>query len=724
MSIRACRALRGVVLAVLLLTAVFAASGVAHPQQPRPPAQPRPPGRIEPPELQVLALNTVLRGSGSALRIELAVHNPAGAPPAALRVQAALHRRTVSRFDFARAIEQGDAGGVVARLEPVDLELMPGAARTVELIATAEQLGVDQPAQQGVYPLRIALERRGQPSGKAVDEVMASAVAAPAEIAFPLHLALLVPVDHPPGLLADGRYQPRLPRALGPGGALDRLSRELEATARVPLTLAPSGYLLEQITDLADRVEGAGGAPPGGQPADQQAARNAAAFLGRLRDIAGRPGVEQVALPYGPADLVALVRAGSGAQARRMLVEGTRAVHGLTGQTVREDVLVPPDGLDSGTLEAARRQGIRTIVLGERWLAPGGSRQRSITPTPVRRLSSGEVVLVPDPFLEQVLSRRPGSPNGVVEAQRVLAETAAVYFERPFAAGPRGLLVALPSDLNPSEGLLSGLLYGIQSAPWLEPIGLSALEAMIMPEQGTTRLAYPSQSRQRELKPTYLAQLAGARTAVDSLALVLPTPDPTTRGGGAPQGTLGSPPISLQRLDRLLSAAGAVWYRDGQLQPEGAARIALVQQAVHQIFSSVRVEEQSVTLTSIEQQQLPVTITNNAEVPLRVRVRLEAQPIVFERGNTQLAVLRPGASTTLTFVARVLTPGGTFATNVLVEDPEGARQLARGSIQVRAAAYSIVALALTAGAGAFLLAWWAREIVRRRSQPDHSGVAT
>ncbi|MGH8899714.1 MAG: DUF6049 family protein [Egibacteraceae bacterium] len=700
---------RAVAVIGLLITAVFAIGGAAHAQQPLPSAGPRPP------ELQVLALSTVLRGPDGELRVELAVRNPPGADAGAgaLRVTATLYRRTVSRADLRQAIEQGRVGGEVASLDPVDLDPLPaGATRTVELAATARQLGVDRPTQQGVYPLRLALERRGQAGDTAVDEVMTSAIAIPAGVPSPLRLALLVPVDHQPGLLADGRYHPRLPAALGPGATLDRLARELEATALAPLTLAPSGYLLEQVSDLAGRVGGPGGA------ADQQAARNATAFLGRLRDVAGRPGVEQVALPYGPADLVALVRAGLAAQAQRALVEGARAVGGVTGQRVRDDVLVPPDGLDPATLETARGQGIHTIVLGERSLDLSGSPQPPTTPTPVRRLGTGETVLVPDPFIGQLLSGqalRLSAPSGVVEAQRVLAETAAVYFERPFATQARGLLVATPGQWNPPEGLLSGLLTGIQSAPWLQPVGLSTLQGALEPDPRLVQLAYPRENRRRELKPAYLARLADARKAVDSLAVVLPTPDTVVRGTGTREATLGAPPIEVGRLDRLLLAAAAVWYRDG-LQPEGAARIAAAAQVVDHISSSVRVEERPVTLTSIERQQVPVTITNKAEVPLRVRVRLEAQPVAFERGDTQLAILRPGGSTTLTFAARVLTPGGTFAANVVVEDPQGVRELARGNLQVRSAAYSIVALVLTAGAGAFLLAWWIREIVRRRRQ--------
>jgi hypothetical protein len=165
----------------------------------------------------------------------------------------------------------------------------------------------------------------------------------------------------------------------------------------------------------------------------------------------------------------------------------------------------------------------------------------------------------------------------------------------------------------------------------------------------------------------------------------------------------------------MLLAAAAVWYRDGPLHDAGEAHAATVLRTIRDTYGAVRVvEDQPVTLTSIEGQQLPVTVVSQAAFPLRVRVRLEATPIAFEEGNTQIVVLEPDVPTTLTFAVRVITPGGTFAANVFVEDPSGSRQLAQGSIQVRSAAYSRVALVVTIGAGAFLLAWWIREVVRRR----------
>ncbi|MGH8907827.1 MAG: DUF6049 family protein [Egibacteraceae bacterium] len=644
------------------------------------------------PEFGVLELDGVLTGPESVLRVLLWVRNPG--PD--LRVTGALHRRTGSRFAFHRAMDDGQAGQVTRELDPVPVSPLPaGASSTVELRATAAELGIDGEAAQGVYPLTLRIQRGGA-EPETIGEVTTSVVAATTPVGNPLRLAMLVPIDHAPGMLADGSYDERLTRALAPGGVLDRIARELEAEAHAPLTVAPSGYLLEQAADMADGYQRAGGA--GEVTADASPARDAAAFLGRIQQVTGRAGVEEIAPAYGPADLVALVRSGLGVQARRELSEGVSAVERVTGHQALRGVLMPAGGLDRATLAVAREESVDTVVLDEASVRLRG-RADLTSPPPVRRLDSGETALVTDPFLDDVLASATSAPDAdrVLTAQRVVAETAVVYFERPFAAAARGLLVSTPRRWEPAPGLLAELLARTRSAPWLRPVDLTGLRRGVEASQ-RVGLAYPSALQRRELSPRYLAGLTEARAALGSLVAVLSPDDPMA-----------------SRLDRMLLAAAAVWYRDGEFPSDGAARIAEVHRTQLRVYASVHVvEDYPVTLTSIEDQQVPVTLVSEADVRLRIRVRLEAMPIAFEQGNPRIVDLEPGLPTTLVFPVRVLTPGGTFAANVYVEDPSGTRRLAHGSIQVRSAVYSIVALVLTAGAGLFLVAWWAREVVRLR----------
>jgi hypothetical protein len=77
-------------------------------------------------------------------------------------------------------------------------------------------------------------------------------------------------------------------------------------------------------------------------------------------------------------------------------------------------------------------------------------------------------------------------------------------------------------------------------------------------------------------------------------------------------------------------------------------------------------------------------------------------PVVLNHGTTSL-IVRVGTRTSgdSTLELQLLSPGGQL-------------QLASAEFTIRSTAISGVAIALTAGAGAFLLFWWFRSAARRR----------
>jgi len=132
-------------------------------------------------------------------------------------------------------------------------------------------------------------------------------------------------------------------------------------------------------------------------------------------------------------------------------------------------------------------------------------------------------------------------------------------------------------------------------------------------------------------------------------------------------------------------------------------------------YQAVRVVEgPPVTLTAAEG-QVPVTLTSAADTPLRLSVRMgpTARLEFDDHAPTEL-VLQPGQTTTLTFAVTAVSAGGLQPVEVVVTDPEGIRVVANGTVVVRSATYSVVALVITAGAAIFLLVWWGRDIAKRR----------
>lgn len=683
-------------LAVLLATTLAPAAGAQ-------PGLPPQPGSAD---IVVEQLSGVLT-PGADLRVRVRLVNESSQTLTGLRVVGTLHRRTYSRFDYQQAVDEGAVGDVWSSFGDDAAPLQPGGSTTLDLTASAAELGFARPADKyGVYPLRLQL----LVDGTSVDELVTSVVLTPEDVAAPVRLATVWPLDTEPAQQADGSYHPRLLEELAADGRLASLLEALDVDT--PVTLVPSGLLLDQLADLADGFTLADGQPVGAEDREAQAA---AAFLEQLR--AGTRGSRraQITPSYGPGDLVALVRGGLSSEAARDIVVGAAAIAEHTGAQPLDGVLAPPDGIDQQTLSVVAGAGFDTLVVGEEHLSLPDDRDLQWSPAPVRRLQwpGGEplTAVVPDPWLEEAVAATGGagadSDGAVVAAQRVLAETAAVYFERPFAEAARGLVLAPPRTWNPPRGMPTALLEGIAQAPWLQPVTVPELIADVPAAENPVGLAYAERARDAELPADYVARLRQALVDFGSLATALPTDSPV-----------------LSRFAAQLRQAASIHYRDPRLADEGMAKIAAVTGTVEDLHEAVAVADSPpVVLTSTEG-QVPVTLTSSAAVPLRVRVRLATNRYTFDGGDTQEVVLEPGEVRTLTYAARALTAGGTHSIRVFVEDPAGGTVLAQGTVVVRSTAYSRVALGVTGAAAAFLLLWWLRDLIRRRGRRRRDPVAT
>lgn len=685
-------------------------------------------------EPEDLSLSVVEMGAnltpGDDFDLRVRVRNGGAEPAEGLRVVGTLHSAVGSRFAFQLAVDDGRLGTVLDGFSTEVDELHGGTSRAVDLGRPAAELGFRRPDQFGVYPLRLQLLDQGD----VVDELRTAVVFSSDEIEEPVSAALLYPVDAPPLLGAGGAYdRAEVLAELAEGGRAQGLLGAVAARERFPVTLVPDALLLDEAAELAagaaplepapgdDLTDDAGGdardtGEDAGDAADDRPedppaapedylATQARTLLERANEVAGRAGADVLAMPYGRADLTALVRGDMALEAQRHVEEAQATLERLTGAAPLAGALWPPDALNHPTLAAIARgdAAVDTLVLSERHLdVPSG---RALTPSPVRRLGSDRsdapTVLVPDPWLEDVLDVS-SAPAGVpVAVQRVLAETAAVYFERPFAADRRGLLLAPPQTWDPPRGMAGALMDALDAAPWLRPVTLSRLARSVDPDTDAVRLHYDSAARARELSDSYVAALREARRSLGSLAGVLAPSDDTPT-----------------RFDRLLRAAASVHFRREPAQ--GRAIISEVAGTVADLYSSVDVVE-GPQVWMDEEGPVPVTVVNNADVPLRVRVRLLSQRFVIddepigqppdEQGGW---VLQPSEARTLTFQARAVTPGGRAPISVVVEDVHGVLTLAEGTVVVRSTAVSVAAVVVTAAAGLFLLGWLLRQAARRR----------
>lgn len=665
------------------------------------------------PSLSVTALQGVLTPGGE-LQMRVRVANPGDDEVEDLRVVGTVHSAVASRFAFQMAVDDGELGAVVDDFSEEIGLLRAGGSTEAAVSHTAAELGLRRVDQFGVYPLRLQL----QDEGEVLDEVRTALVFVGEEVESPVRTALLLPVTAPPMLRADGTYDRQtLLDELGQAGRLQGLIGSLAGREGFPATLVPDALLLDTASALSGGFAARDEHGTTDLAPEDHLPTQAAQLLERTRAVTTRADVDVLAMPYARADLAALVDGGMDLEAARHVAEGSRAVADRTGAEPLDGALWPPAALTPATASLLDDAGVDTVVLSERHLdIPDG---RGLTPSPVRELARmagwAPTVLVPDPWLEAVLARD-SAPDGVaVGVQRIVAETAAVYFERPFTEDVRGLVLAPPQTWNPARGFAGALMDALEAAPWSQPATLSQLARVVDPESRPARLDIDAARQARQLSATYVAALEQARHALGSLATVLTEVDDRTP----------------ERFDLMLRAAASVSYRTPPASAEGRAMINAVAGTAAGLYSAVSIEE-GPQVWMEAQGPVPVTVTNDADVPVRIRVRLESQRFIFDdepigQPPDELGgwVIPAGATRTLTFQATAVTPGGRAPVRVFVEDVDGAVTLAEETLVVRSTAVSIAALVVTVGAGLFLLAWGVRQVAhRRRGRPATGEEAT
>lgn len=157
-------------------------------------------------------------------------------------------------------------------------------------------------------------------------------------------------------------------------------------------------------------------------------------------------------------------------------------------------------------------------------------------------------------------------------------------------------------------------------------------------------------------------------------------------------------------------ASSAEWDGEPEVAEKRAEGVA---SRVRRERDRIDVEDGEVTFTS-ERGSLPVTISNQTNYPVRVRVTVGSLKLDFPDGNSRIVKVEPpGRTVTFDAVARST---GTFPTQVSATSPTGTVSFGSAEVRVRSTAANISALVLTLGGAAFFIVWSVRR-VRRRSGP-------
>jgi hypothetical protein len=461
------------------------------------------------------------------------------------------------------------------------------------------------------------------------------------------------------------------------------------------------GLLVEEATALAGSWRLRSGGKSTTVPAGDQRSRNASGFLENLKTAAS--GNPPAAFPYADADLPALVRNRSDGQALQV---GRDVLKAGLGTPPDQRVAWPVDGaIDAAVLQALAAAGADTVVLDPRRLPTSATTTQNATVDLGEGMLRSQRALVGDPVLSAALTDPKAASAPVEWAQRILAETAVAWLERPNASEPRGILLAPPHGWRPPAAFFRALARGVAAAQWLRVQRAATLADGVAqgPDSGERRLAtITADDVGAGLPDAYLDRVDQVRSELASF-----------------QGSVGPGFPAAGDFDRDLRIAESSDWRPATARARGRAFVRAVQRGIAGVYRRVDVESTRVTLTA-RRGTIPITVRNDSAHRLTVVLRLSSPKVDLPLASSEPFVLEPRRRSTQLLPVSTRTTG-TFPIRVDVLTSDGAEPIADGEVVLVSTAFNRVALVLSGGAAGFLLLWWRRG--RRRAARD-AGDAT
>jgi hypothetical protein len=281
--------------------------------------------------------------------------------------------------------------------------------------------------------------------------------------------------------------------------------------------------------------------------------------------------------------------------------------------------------------------------------------------------------------------------DAVLAAHELLADLAVIYFD--FPGRTRGVVAMPPRSWVPSAAFLAVFLDGLTSSPVVEPVTLQDFFSI---PTGRTRPLVRTLKTPAATSPTLpAAAIHAARLRLDAFGAIL------------------NPNESIYtRLDRTLLVAPSLDLRPAQRTAYAQGVVRAVNGELSRIHGPA---QRSITLTA-RRGRIPVTVQKDVSYPVRIVVRVDSDQLQFPSGSSrELLLTRRNTTELFTVQARA---SGAFPLTVTLQSPDGRLRLSTSRFTVRSTAASGMGVFLSIGAGAVLLAWWARSVVRRRREVD------
>ncbi|MEO7428015.1 MAG: DUF6049 family protein [Acidimicrobiales bacterium] len=577
-----------------------------------------------------------------------------------------LHGRVRSRSELAASMEgDGLRGEIYNVTTPIaSLPVGPDSTRRLSLSLDPAVVGGVPLTSAGVYPVEIQVR---DAAGTPLSTLVTHLVVRPdqADDSPPLGVTVLAKVDAPPALQPDGTIDLD-PRALR--GASD-LVAALAAAPDVPATLAVRPETIDALAASDDPEQ--------------------TALLDQLRVAATHRSV--VALPYVDVSPDALVAANLAQELDRNLEQGRLVLADALGVDPSTATWLAGPDLDLPGLAALKRIGVRHLVVDADRVQPLRRGVLSLSLAQPFLIGSDRPPSVDAITLDpMVLERIDTTASPGLEVSRVLAELAVLWFEQPGVARA----VVLPVGGSVRGPVVQGLLTGLSASGLFEAANLDDLFASASPLRQPGGGRVDRSLAPADARPIASALAGGLRSARDRLSSFtgLVGRDSPRAGAVAAQ-LLVATSSDLDRAER-------------------QAHLDSAQSAIDAVVRAVSAPARKTITLTARDGTVPLTLRNDAGLPINVVVHLRSSKLAFPGGAT-IAKTLTDPTTRLDISVRARA-SGTFPLEVEVTSPDGLLSLTSVDYSVQSSAVSGVGLVLSVGAAIFLLVWWARHWRRTR----------
>lgn len=590
---------------------------------------------------------------------------PAGLPADAT-LDVVLHGRVRSRSELAASMEGDGLRSQVYRVSTAVATLAggPDGTRRLSISLDPNQPGGVSLSASGAYPLEVVAR---DAAGAELITLLTHVLVEPAtqDESRPLAVAVVVEVDAAPALRPDDAVAPI-------DADIDRLAELVAVLAANPDVAASLAVRPETVDALSASADPA-----------------AVALLEQLPNAAD--GHSVLAVPYVDTSPDALVAAGVESELAAQLEAGRLLLADFLRVEPAPTSWLAGDDLGGAGLAALARAGFRHVVVQPGQVEPLRDGVLSLSLAQPFLLDDDLEPAVDAMALDPEITARLGTSDSPgLETSRLLAELAMLWFEQPGI--DRGAVLPIDASVRPE--VLDALLAALDGEEIFSGVSLDDLFASAEPLRQAggglvDRALTPTEVL--DIDHTVAGALPGTRAHLTSFVAMLGADNPRAE------------PVERHVL---LSTAAAL-DEDEQRDHLHAAN-----QGMDAVVEAVRGPTPNTITLTARDGTIPITLHNDAGVPVNVVVRLRSPKLEFPSGDTMTAVLVE-PTTRLDIDVRVRA-SGSFPLEVQVISPDGGISLDTTTLTVQSTAVSGVGIVLSAGAALFLLVWWARHWHRTR----------